>query len=184
MKKLQLRKPQYRGPKPSEVLRQLPAKSVRLFSANRYRLATVALAALAGAIVGAIVEVLDYGVDLADLNHSYGLDLSEAGDLGYLLFKVIAGVITGVIVGGIGGVLGILSYRPTDARVRRNTFRVASAVLIAGLVICAVCVALAGFGVAVIGIPGPLGTITVGGLFIGFCTEAAGIAVGAARTRN
>jgi len=166
----------------SKRLRLISTSTRRLISTNRRRLISIAVGALLGAVVGGIIEGLDYAVFLADLHHRYGINPFEFGDLGYLVAKAIVGAVVGAVCGFIGGIMG--AFVGFARSPRKIAIRTAGGVVIGGVAACVACVALAAFGIAVVGIPGPLGAITVGDLLIGICSYAAGVVVGAVRAGN
>ncbi|SNR25043.1 hypothetical protein [Actinomadura mexicana] len=166
----------------SRKLRPISAKTRRLFSAHKRRLVSVAVGAAFGAVIGGIIEGLDYAAFLADLHHRYGINPFEFGDLGYLAalttFGAVLGAVSGIIGSSLSAFVGFSS-----AAAREIAIRAAGGVVIIGVVACVASVAMANYGITVVGLPDPLGAIAVGNLFIGSSTYAAGV-VGAVRTDN
>ncbi|MEU8303479.1 hypothetical protein AB0C84_07935 [Actinomadura sp. NPDC048955] len=170
-----------------EKLRLIAKNAGRSISANRRRLISLVMGALAGALVGGFIEVMDYAVLLADLHHRYGIDPFEAGNPAFLVYKAVLGACIGVITGA-GGAYCSAFVGIESARMRKNVFRIALGTVIAGVAAAVACVALAASGVAVITLPGPIGGDTLvsslGNLIISTCGVAAGVVVGAVRARD
>ncbi|MEV4000745.1 hypothetical protein [Actinomadura sp. NPDC049753] len=141
------------------------------------RRSSLAVGAGYGAITGAVIQGLDYAVVLADLWHD-GLDPMEFGDFGYLGAKVITGIVIGAICGLVGACFRAFSRYDWDGE-RKLTIYIAGGVLFIGVAACVACVAMAAFGLSVAGVPDPFGDVTVGAVFCGLGSYAAGILVAA-----
>lgn len=139
---------------------------------------------LAGAILGGVIEGLNFAVFLAD-HHRAGADPFESGDYGYLALRAIVSISTGII-GAVGGVFISTYDGPETPRGRKLIIRIAGGIVIAAVAGCLVCLGLAAFGGAVVPITGPLGadvlSSDLGMVFTIISSFAAGLVVGAVRT--
>ena len=147
---------------------------------------STAMGALAGAILGGIIEGLNFAVFLVD-HHRGGTAPFESGDIGYLALKAIVSISAGII-GAAGGVFFITPDGPETPGGRKLLIRIAGGFVIAAVAGCLVCVALAACGVAVVPITGSLGagelSSDLGIVLTTLCGIAAGLVVGAVRADN
>ncbi|MEU9845623.1 hypothetical protein AB0C69_41220 [Actinomadura sp. NPDC048032] len=142
---------------------------------NNRRLSSLAVGAGIGAVIGAVIQGLDYSVVLADQWH-HGLDPLESGDFGYLGAKIITGILTGAVCGLVGSCLrAFLGF--DSAGERKLTADIAGSVLFIGVAACVACVVMAAFGLSVADVPDPYADVTLGNVFTGLCTYAAGVRV-------
>ncbi|NDU72741.1 hypothetical protein GWI34_08875 [Actinomadura sp. DSM 109109] len=150
---------------------------------NRHQWVSTAVGALAGAILGSIIEGLNFAVFLADPQRT-GTDPFESGDFGYLALRASVAVTIGVI-GAVGGVLLSIGDGPETPGNRRLLAYIAGGIAVAAVVGCAVCAVLAASGAAVVPITGSLGagalSSGLGCILITLCGMAAGVVVGAVR---
>lgn len=144
------------------------------------------LGILAGAILGGIIEGLNWAIFLAD-HHRTGTDPFESGDFGYLALKAVVSISAGII-GAVGGVFLSTYDGPETPGGRKLLSRIAGGIAIAAVAGCVVCVALAASGVAVVPITGSLGagvlSSNLGIVLIPLSGMAAGLVVGAVRADN
>ncbi|MEU4828620.1 hypothetical protein AB0H37_42800 [Actinomadura sp. NPDC023710] len=147
---------------------------------------STATGAVAGAILGGIIEGLNFAVFLVDY-HRGGTDPFESGDIGYLALKAIVSISVGII-GAVGGVFLSTYDGPETPGGRKLLIRIAGGFVIAAVAGCLVCVALAACGVAVVPITGSLGvgelSSDLGIVLTALCGIAAGLVVGAVRADN
>lgn len=142
---------------------------------NKRLLSLLALGTGGGALVGAVIQGLDYGVVLADQWH-HGLDPMESGDFGHLGVKIITGILIGAVCGFIGVCFrAFMSF--DSAGERKLTIHIAGDVLFIGFAACVACVGMAAFGLSFAGVPDPYADVTVGNVLTGLCSYAAGILV-------
>ncbi|SNR25204.1 hypothetical protein [Actinomadura mexicana] len=144
------------------------------------------LGVLAGAILGGILEGLNWAIFLAD-HHRAGADPFESGDFGYLVLKAIVSISAGII-GAVGGVFLSTNDGPETPGGRKLLSRIAGGIAIAAVAGCLVCVALAASGIAVVPITGSLAAgVLSSNLEIVLLTLSgmvAGLVVGAVRADN
>ncbi|MEV4000749.1 hypothetical protein [Actinomadura sp. NPDC049753] len=147
------------------------------------QLVSNAVGALAGAILGGVIEGLNFAVFLAD-HHRTGADPFESGDFGYLALKAGLGAIAGVI-GAVGGVFLSTYDGPETPRGRKLAIRIAGGIVIAAVAGCLVCVVVAASGGAAVPITGSLGagalSSNLGIVLTTISGMAAGVVVGAVR---
>ncbi|MEV3923252.1 hypothetical protein [Actinomadura coerulea] len=139
---------------------------------------------LAGAILGGIIEGLNFAVFLAD-HHRAGAGPFESGDYGHLALRAIVSISVGII-GAVCGVFISTYDGPETPGGRKLIIRIAGGIVIAAVAGCVVCVGLAAFGGAVVPITGSPGADVLSSdlgmvltIISGF---AAGVMVGAVRT--
>lgn len=119
------------------------------------QLVSNAVGALAGAILGGVIEGLNFAVFLAD-HHRTGADPFESGDFDYLALKAIVSIIGGVI-GAVGGVFLSTYDGPETPGGRKLFIRISAGIVIAAVAGCVVCVVVAASGGAAVPITGSLG---------------------------
>ncbi|MEU9841773.1 hypothetical protein AB0C69_21385 [Actinomadura sp. NPDC048032] len=145
---------------------------------------SLALGVVTGAVVGGLIDGLDYLAFIADLHHRHEIDAFAFRYLDFLLNRVIEGAGIGAVCGLIGtlGVVSAVLGALTGTGVRKIVLWTAGGAVIVGVVACIGFVALAAIGIAVHGPVGPQGFISPGDFLISLCSFAAGLVAGVART--
>ncbi|GAA4381192.1 hypothetical protein GCM10023088_45540 [Actinomadura verrucosospora] len=142
---------------------------------NKRLLSLLALGTGGGALVGAVIQGLDYAVVLADMQH-HGRDPMESGDFGYLGAKII----TGILIGAGCGIFGACQRAFTAfdiADERKVTIHIAGGVVFTGVAACVASIVMAAFGLPLADVLDPIDDAGVRGAFSGICSYAAGILV-------